>query len=150
MTVATRKKAEEAEIETNATEDETAAEEKVEMSLSDVQAEIAKMLDAAKAEARKIVEEAKAAGAAAPAKTGAAYKPAITEERVTIQLFKDRGQYAGDKFVGVNGIGYQIKRGVPVEVPKSVAEVLAQSEAQDASTALMIDEKVLEYENSKN
>ena len=32
-------------------------------------------------------------------------------------------------FVGVNGKGYRIKRGVDVEVPRSVAEVLRNSEA---------------------
>lgn len=140
-----KKKPEEAEI----IEGEMPAQEEAahEMSLEEVQAVIAKMLDEAKAEAKKIVEEAKNTGA--PARGGVAYKPAISEERVTVRLFKDRGQYSGDKFVGVNGVGYQIKRGVDVEVPKSVAEILAQSEEQDASTALMVEEKTLEYEKTK-
>lgn len=50
---------------------------------------------------------------------------------VTVHLFKGTGKYAGDAFVGVNGKGYQIKRGVDVQVPASVAEVLRHSEEQD-------------------
>lgn len=139
--------------ETAETEAVTAAEaEEKEVKLEDVTEIVAKILAEAKAEAKKIVEEAKDTVAAAPnggASKSATFKPAITEERVIVKLFKDRGQYSGDKFVGVNGVGYQIKRGVPVEVPKCVADVLSQSEEQDASTALMIDEKVTEYEKAK-
>lgn len=55
-------------------------------------------------------------------------------ETVTIRL--PRAAYGEEDtvFVGVNGKGYRIQRGVDVEVPRSVAEVLRNSEdAKDAA-----------------
>lgn len=57
------------------------------------------------------------------------------EELVTIQLFSDGGRYKGDLFVSVNGVNYQIKRGVRVQVPPAVAEVIQHSQEQDAQSA---------------
>ena len=45
-------------------------------------------------------------------------------DKVTIKLFYDGARYKDDVFVGVNGRRYQIKRGVEVEVPLAVKEVL--------------------------
>ena len=45
-------------------------------------------------------------------------------EMVSIRLFSDNGRYKGDLFVSVNGVNYQIKRGVTVQVPPEVAEVI--------------------------
>lgn len=53
------------------------------------------------------------------------------EEKVKIKLFKDNDKYKDPVFVGVNGKGYLIERGVTVEVPMSVKEVLDNSAAQD-------------------
>lgn len=39
-----------------------------------------------------------------------------------------------DVFVGVNGKGWRIARGLEVEVPAAVAEVLRNAEAADAVT----------------
>ena len=111
---------------------DTVAEEGSELDLKALQEELKRM--------RAEMEAMKAAPAAA-VRSDKPFAPAISEERVTVKLFKDNGKYAADMFVGVNGVGYQIKRGIPVEVPRVVAEVLAQSEAQDAATALMIEEK---------
>jgi len=36
-----------------------------------------------------------------------------------------------DVFVGINGMNYKIQRGIEVEVPASVAEVLKNSEEMD-------------------
>ena len=59
-----------------------------------------------------------------------------TEKKVKIRLFKDNGRYSGDMFVGVNGRTWQIKRGVDVEVPECVAEVIHNAEIQrDAALA---------------
>ena len=55
----------------------------------------------------------------------------------TIRLFSDGGKYKGDLFVSVNGVNYQIKRGVNVEVPPEVAEVIRHSQEQDDQTARM-------------
>ena len=58
----------------------------------------------------------------------------------TIRLFKDNSRYKGDVFVSVNGRNYQIRRGMDVEVPDEVAEVLANSAAQDAVTARRLEQ----------
>ena len=62
----------------------------------------------------------------------------MAEEKVRIKLFKDNGRYKGDLFVSVNGVNYQIRRGVEVEVPRAVAEVLEHSQRQDDLTAARI------------
>ena len=56
----------------------------------------------------------------------------------TIRLFSDGGKYKGDLFVSVNGVNYKIRRGVEVEVPPEVAEVLEHSQMQDELTAARI------------
>ena len=48
----------------------------------------------------------------------------MAEKNVRIRLFKDNSRYKGDLFVSVNGVNYKIRRGVEVEVPPEVAEVL--------------------------
>jgi len=57
---------------------------------------------------------------------------------VKVKLFKDNGRYKGDLFVSVNGVNYKIRRGVEVEVPPEVAEVLENSRRQDESTEARI------------
>lgn len=66
-----------------------------------------------------------------------ATKPATTK----IKLYKDGHEYSDDVFVAVNGETYLIKRGVEVEVPLAVAEVLENSMKQDQRTADMIMSK---------
>ena len=55
-----------------------------------------------------------------------------------IKLFKDNILYKEDLFVSVNGVNYKIRRGVEVEVPPEVAEVLEHSQMQDERTAARI------------
>ena len=62
----------------------------------------------------------------------------MAEEKVRIKLLKDNGRYKGDLFVSVNGVNYKIRRGVEVEVPRAVAEVLEHSQRQDDLTAARI------------
>lgn len=57
----------------------------------------------------------------------------------TIRLFSDNGKYKGDLFVSVNGVNYKIQRGVNVEVPPEVAEVIRHSQEQDTQTAARMD-----------
>lgn len=57
------------------------------------------------------------------------------EELVTIRLFKDNERYRDDVFVSVNGRTFQIKRGVEVQVPRYVQEVLDNSMSQDMVAA---------------
>ena len=61
------------------------------------------------------------------------------EEFITFELFRDQDKYRGDKFVGVNGKSYLIKRGVPARMPRAVYEVLKNSNEQ-----LMCAEKYME------
>ena len=55
-----------------------------------------------------------------------------------IKLFKDNSRYKEDLFVSVNGVNYKIRRGVEVEAPPEVAEVLEHSQMQDERTAARI------------
>lgn len=65
-----------------------------------------------------------------------------TQEKDTevIRLFKDSQRYKAPVFVGVNGETYLIQRGVDVEVPKAVAEVLRHSEEMDNEAMARIAE----------
>lgn len=66
--------------------------------------------------------------------------PEKTEpKRVKVMLFKDNDRYKDDVFVSVNGESYQIQRGVEVEVPDYIAEVLDHAAEQRQSTALTIE-----------
>ena len=56
-----------------------------------------------------------------------------------VHLFKDNERYNNDVFVGVNGKSYLIQRGVDVEVPEEVAEVLEHSAAQDMAASRRMD-----------
>lgn len=62
-------------------------------------------------------------------------KPGQDRKMVKIRLFKGSGKYADDVFVGLNGETWKIQRGVEVEVPEGVAEILEHSAQQDAMTA---------------
>ena len=69
----------------------------------------------------------------------AAVKKENDDGMVGIRLFSDNGRYKGDLFVSVNGVNYQIKRGVTVQVPPEVAEVIQHSEEQDAQSAARME-----------
>lgn len=60
-------------------------------------------------------------------------------KRVKIKLPRLRDQENTDVFVAVNGENYTIKRGVEVEVPDYIAEVLRHSEEAEAEA----DEHIL-------
>ena len=116
-----------------------------------IKAQIAKMLEEAKAEAEAIVsnarEQAKAVAEGKPTMSEEAKKAeAYWNEEVEIQLFKDSGKYKDDVYVAVNGQNCLIQRGKPVKVKRKFAEVLRQSLAQDNETADMIRELESEYE----
>lgn len=64
---------------------------------------------------------------------------APAEKMVKIHLFRDNRMYNDDVFVGVNGKTYLIKRGVDVEVPESVAEVIRNSQKQDSFAICEMD-----------
>ena len=58
-------------------------------------------------------------------------EPVQEKDTEVIRLFKDSQRYKAPVFVGVNGEAYLVQRGVDVEVPKAVAEVLRHSEEMD-------------------
>ena len=68
-----------------------------------------------------------------------------TPRRVRIKLYKDRGKYSQDVLVIVNGMSYLIQRGVEVEVPYEVAEVLKNSDDLRAQTVDMMDDMSSEF-----
>ena len=78
------------------------------------------------------------AGRESFAKPDRAERMKMDKKNVRIRLFKDNSRYKGDLFVSVNGVSYKIRRGVEVEVPPEVAEVLEHSQVQDERTAARI------------
>ena len=56
---------------------------------------------------------------------------AFYKEPVPVMLIKDRNRYKEDVTVTVNGVNYQIRRGVSVMVPRCVALVLERSRMQE-------------------
>ena len=62
----------------------------------------------------------------------------VEEERVTIRLPLSREE-RDDVYVGLNGKGYLIKRGVNVDVPAGVAEILQRREEM-LETALAFED----------
>ena len=82
------------------------------------------------------VKKQEAAAQDAVVKNEAADGDAVQEKDTEIvHLFKDSHRYSEPVFVGVNGETYLIQRGVDVEVPKAVAEVLRHSEEMDNAAA---------------
>ena len=61
------------------------------------------------------------------------------KKMVKIRLFKDNQNYTGDVFVSVNGENYLIKRGVTVDVPEYIAEVLEASQREDENAYIRME-----------
>lgn len=124
--------------------------EKQELSLADVQKQIAEMLEKAREEAAKIVDEAKAAAGVKNSMSDeerAAHEAYMNEE-VEVKLFKDNDKYKDPVFVGVNGNTVAIERGVRVKIKRKFAEVLDNSDKQDYETSKLIERKSGEFANS--
>lgn len=132
-----KKKSEAAEITTSDTIDieklKAAAMAEIK---AEVDAEIKEMLENAKTEAEQILTEAKEKAAPKKRQTKAEKEAeAYWNEKVEIRLFKDNDKYKDDVFVGHNGVGYLIRRGEPVMVPRFVADILRNQEEQDKRTS---------------
>lgn len=120
-----------------------------ELSLSDVQAQVAAMLDKAREEAAKIVADAKAqvkGEMSASASQERRKQRDYMEELVEVKLFKDNGKYKDDVFVAVNGENCVIKRGERVKIKRKFAEVLDNSDRQDYETARLIERRSAEFD----
>ena len=123
--------------------------------LSAAELKIAEMLEAAKAEAQRIIDEAKAAVGHGNGQTNDAERSAEREaeiargeELVEVKLFKDNDKYKEPVFVGVNGETVAIERGVRVKIKRKFAEVLDNSDKQDYETAKLIERKTDEFSKS--
>lgn len=67
-------------------------------------------------------------------------KTNLSGEMKKITLFYDGDKYKDPVFVGINGLTWQVMRGVEVEVPIEVYWVLKNQEEQDKKTSMMIAE----------
>jgi hypothetical protein len=63
----------------------------------------------------------------------------MEKKMVKVRLFKDNQNYTGDVFVSVNGENYLIKRGVTVEVPDYIAEVIESSQREDENALMRME-----------
>lgn len=72
------------------------------------------------------------------------------QPKVKVKLFKDGRDYKDDVFVGVNGRNYYVPRGVEVEVPEAVAEVLKMSEAYRVEADRFMQEQQEQYERMRD
>ena len=125
---------------TQATEETVKNETPVVMTVGDLQKMIAEAID--KHDAEKETKKH-------PVETEEDRKErARYEEKVVVNLFLDNDKYQDDVIVAVNGKAWQIRRGVDVEVPRYVAEVLNSSMKQDRATALRIKEMEEEFARS--
>lgn len=91
-------------------------------------------------------EEVKAVETAAVEDTAAEETPAVEPEDDYVDhapLFRDGEKYKNPLNVTINGVKYSVPRGVPLRLPKAVAEVIDQSIAQDAYAA-ELDRKMQE------
>lgn len=52
------------------------------------------------------------------------------KDMVTVTLPRATGKEEGSVFCSLNGKGYLIQRGIPVRVPRPVADILRESERQ--------------------
>ena len=117
------------------------------ISMEEVQKQIDAMLLEAEKKAQEIVRKAgETAPAAKTVSKEIQKREKELQEPVTVKLFKDNKNYKDDVFVAVNGRTFQIKRGVEVQVPRYVKEVLDNSVQQDEATAAFIESKEREYE----
>lgn len=129
-----------------AQEDAKAAQaeaEKAQAELEAKNAEIAALK--AEMEAMKIAEKEKESEAGAIEDAKAARR-AYLNEKVSRRLFRDNDKYKDDVIVILNGASYLIKRGEDVEIPRKIAMILDQSQAQDEKTAKKIAEKSAEFD----
>lgn len=114
---------------------------------AELDVEVKKILASAKTEAAEILSNAKKAAESTMTAETPEQKAERKrmEEKVDIELFKDDDRYKDDLFVGVNGVGYNIKRGVSVKVPRAVAQVIRDSETQRKAATSMITELTEEF-----
>ena len=115
-------------------------EVKTEETLTVTQEQLRTMIDEAVAEKMKEKEQEE------PHLGGKAFMPEGPKKMVKVKLFRDNNQYKDSVYVAVNGESYMVPRGVEVEVPDYVANVLQNSIEEDQRTAEMLLKKVEEFD----
>ena len=111
--------------------------------------EMLAMLQAQIAQLKEELEAAKAEKhVPAPTGKGVLVAPAPEPKFVKLRLFKDGFKYKEAMFVGVNGRTWLIPRGVEVEVPDYVAEVVNRSQEEDQRMEDFLREKEEEFNTS--
>lgn len=98
------------------------------------------------ADTKEVVDNSEAAEKSEAAEENGTVKG---KDTVRIKLFKDNGEYKDDLTIGLNGKMYKIQRGVEVEVPKGVAEIIKRSMESDQRTAALISELESQYEAAR-
>ena len=87
----------------------------------------------AKTNNTEAVEEATKETVETTEKTVEAVEEAVDDGYVDhAPLFRDGDRYKDPLNVIINGVKYSVPRGVPLRIPRTVAEVIDQSIAQDA------------------
>ena len=71
------------------------------------------------------------------------------KQRIRVRLFKDNERYRDDVTVVVNGKVWRIQRGVDVDIPMYVWQVLEAGMAQDVKTAIMIQRESDEFKEKQ-
>lgn len=66
---------------------------------------------------------------------------------VTVMLPRPTGKEENYQLVSLNGVNYQIKKGVPVQVPRPVAEIVWNSEAARRKQDAFIEQITEEAQN---
>ena len=107
-------------------------------------AEAAALIETARAEAERIVAAAKGAPVGMTEAERAAYEAYMNEE-VEVKLFRDNDKYKDPVFVGCNGETIAIQRGERVKIRRKFAEILDNSDRQDAQTGLLIRRRAAEF-----
>ena len=107
-------------------------------------AEAAALIETARAEAERIVAAAKGAPVGMTEAERAAYEAYMNEE-VEGKLFRDNDKYKDPVFVGCNGETIAIQRGEKVKIRRKFAEILDNSDRQDAQTGLLIRRRAAEF-----
>ena len=116
--------------------------------LAEAKAEAAALVENARAEAARIAAEAKGAPAGMTAEERAAHEAYMNEE-VEVKLFRDNDRYRDPVFVGCNGETVAIQRGERVKLRRKFAEILDNSDKQDHETGMLIRRKCAEFASAE-
>ena len=108
--------------------------------IAEAQAEAERILGEARSEARKTKNGRVVPVADATVMADIKKREEEMQQKVRIKLFKDGRTYKDPLYVAVNGHNFVIERGVEVEVPRYVEEVIRNMEAQNILASELVAE----------